>query len=61
MAKWKKIFAINLRANNEVDFIKIILINFGLQIKLKKSVIHYKYLLHGKFFKSTFPLALPMQ
>ncbi len=31
---------------------------FGLQIKLKWRVIHYKYLFHGKFFKATFPLTL---
>jgi hypothetical protein len=50
-----KISTINLRANSEMDFIKIILIDSRLQIKLKRSVIHYKYLFHGKFFKSTFP------
>jgi hypothetical protein len=54
----EKIYAINLRANNEVDFINILLIDFGLQIKLKRSIIPYKYLFHGKFFKATFPLVL---
>jgi hypothetical protein len=38
-----KICAINLHANNEVDFINIILIDFRLQIKILKNIIPQKH------------------
>jgi hypothetical protein len=34
MVQRAKLYAVNLHANNEIDFINTILIYFGLQIKL---------------------------
>jgi hypothetical protein len=53
-----KVFVINLCANNEIKSIKITIIDHGLQTKLKRSTIHYKYFFQGKFFQAKLPLAL---
>jgi hypothetical protein len=41
-----------------VDSITVTIHHFGESLKLTRRTIQYKYTFNGKFYKSTFPLAL---
>ena len=53
-----KIISIHFKKGRDVDAITIGLLDSGLQIKLKKKTTKFNYTYKGKYFKSTFPLAL---
>jgi hypothetical protein len=52
------IHSINLDLHGHVDSITVTINHSGESMKLTRRTVHYKYTFNGKFYKSTFPLAL---